>query len=381
VASKVVFAALAATLVLRAGEIELPAPAFERSSPVHAVYRTVQLGTGSGTLTIRWTDGLGRMVEDRKLPFRFVDENEIGFDIDIRRAVSMKNTLEVQFDFEGRNQKGEKDVRSEKAITSFIAIPPDKNWWDYIVIMWQQHPARNWGKLKELGISGGEYSGRSRVPPAFLLDHNLRWYAENIATDFYAEYHRFRPDRRPNWSFYEALELYKRDPASKEAFKRSPSLSDAAWLERIRQRVIESAKFYSPYRPFFYSLGDESGIADLTQYWDFDFSDHALTEMRGWLKKRYGTLPNLNAQWGTNFTRWTLVTPETTNEAMKRTDGNFSSWSDHKEFMDLSFANALKMGTDAIRSIDPDAYVSRRIREHRRSPDARLGRLRLRAAD
>jgi hypothetical protein len=358
VTSKFLFVALAAIVAARAGEIELPARALERSAPVHAIYRTTQLATGSGTLTVRWTDSFGRTVEDRRLPFQLVDENEVGFDVDLRRAVSMKNTLDVHFNFEGKNQKGERDVRNEKATVSFIASPPDKNWWDYTVIMWQQHPAQHWGKLKEIGINGGEYSGRSRVPPAFLVDHNLRWYAENIATDFYAEYHRFRPDRRPNWSFYEALELYKKDPTNKEAFKRNPSLSDPIWLERVRERVIESAKFNAPYRPFFYSLGDESGIADLTQYWDFDFSDHALTQMRGWLKKRYSTLPNLNAQWGSTFSKWTLVTPETTNDAMKRADGNFSSWSDHKEFMDLSFANALKMGNDAIRSVDPDAYVS-----------------------
>ena len=42
---------------------------------------------------------------------------------------------------------------------------------------------------------------------------------------------------------------------------------------------------------------------------------------------------------------------------MKRTGENFSGWSDFKEWMDISYAAALKMGTDAVRSVDPQAYV------------------------
>ena len=49
--------------------------------------------------------------------------------------------------------------------------------------------------------------------------------------------------------------------------------------------------------------------------------------------------------------------PPTTTQAIKRTDDNFSAWSDFKEWMDICYANALKMGNDAVRSVDPDAYV------------------------
>jgi len=80
--------------------------------------------------------------------------------------------------------------------------------------------------------------------------------------------------------------------------------------------------------------------------------------MRLWLRERYGTLSALNRQWGTSFTSWDVVTPDTTNEAIKRTGDNFSSWSDHKEWMDVSFASAIAMGVRAIRSVDPDAHVA-----------------------
>jgi hypothetical protein len=340
-----------------AGEIVLPSHALERDAVVDASYRTNGLATGAGQLAVTWTDVHDRLVDDRKIPIELTDEDHIGFRLDLRRAAAMKNTLHVHFSFEGRNKKGEPDKREEDAETHFIARPPDRQWRDYIIMMWQDYNTHDFRLLKTLGINGGEYVGRNETPPDFLLDNDLRWYAENIATDFYSAYHRWFPDRPVNWLFQEAKELYKKDPASKEAFKRHPSLSDPVWLGKIHDRLVESVKRLSPYRPVFYDLGDESGTADLAAFWDFDFSDESLAPMRRWLQQRYGTLAALNRQWGTQFTGWDSVMPMTTSEAMKRADDNYSAWADLKEWMDMAYASAIKMGVDAVRSADPDAIA------------------------
>ena len=340
-----------------AAEIVLPATALERDGPVTAIYRTVGQATGKGALSVRWEDILGRVVEERRIEVELIDESEIRFPLDLRRAVAMVNTVTARLSLEGVDKSGKPDRREESATVNFVAKPPQRHWGDYEIMMWQPHRAERFATLMTLGINAGQYGGKTRTPPDFLLKNNARWYAENLATDFYAEYHRYRRDRIQNWSYLQAKELYKKNPESKEAFKRNPSFSDPAWQRIIRERLVESARFVSPYRPVFYDLADESGIADLASYWDFDFSDHALAEMREWLRNRYGTLAALNRQWGTAFDKWELVTPDTTREAMRRTDENYSAWADHKEFMDISFAGALRMGADAIRSVDPDAYV------------------------
>jgi len=338
-------------------EIILPAKSLEREGTAVALYRTNPLATGKGELHISWTDVHGRLVDDRRLRVELVDENEIRFTVDLRRACAMKNTLQARLTLDGVTKDGKPDRRDEQAQVEFIAKPPNRDWWDYEIIMWRQYGAKDFATLKGMGISAGQYLGRSQPPPEFLLANDIRWYSENQATDFYAAYHRYFPDRRHNWLFYEAKALYEKDPGGKEAFKRQPSLSDPAWLAAIRDRLIGAARTQSPYGPIFYDLGDESGIADLSAYWDFDFSDHSLAEMRRWLKERYGTLGALNRQWGKFFADWNLVVPETTDEAMKRTDGNFSSWADHKEWMDVSFARSLRMGVEAIQSVDPAAFV------------------------
>ena len=340
-----------------AGEIVLPSQAMERDAVVEAVYRTNSLATGSGQLAITWTDVHGRVVDERKIPIELTDEDRAGFRLDMRRAVAMKNTLRVHFSFEGRNKKGEPDKREEDAAIDFVARPPDRQWRDYMIMMWQDYGTRDVRSLKALGINGGQHSGRGSALPDFLLDNDLRWYAENIATDFYSAYHRWFPDRPVNWLFRDAKELYQKDPASKEAFKRHPSLSDPAWLSKIHDRLTESVKRFSPYRPVFYDLGDESGVADLAAFWDFDFSDESLVPMREWLRERYGSLAALNQQWGTGFARWDLVMPMTTAEAMKRTGDNYSAWADFKEWMDIAYSRAIKMGVDTVRSADPDAYA------------------------
>jgi hypothetical protein len=345
------------TLPAAAAEIVLPASALERDSTITALFRTNRQATGKAVLAIRWTDALDRVVEDRKLPVELADENEIRFPLNLRRAAAMANELQVHFTFDGFDKKGAPDHREEDARASFVARPPDRNWSDYAIIMWQPGSAAGFSTMKTLGISAGQYNGRVKTLPEFLIKNDMRWYVENIATDFYSEYHRYRPDRIQQWSYLQAKELYRKDPGGKEAFKRHPSFSDSAWLARIHERLVESARMFSPYRPIFYDLGDESGIADLAAYWDFDFSDQSLAEMRVWLKERYGSLPALNRQWGTSFGSWESVIPDTTNEAMKRPGENFSAWADHKEWMDVSYARALDMGVRAIRSVDPDAYV------------------------
>jgi len=338
-------------------ELVLPSNALERDGSVHVMFRTSGLATGRGTLSIDWTDSYGRLVDQRTIPVQLSDESQIGFDIDLRRAVSMQNELHAHFTFEGKDMKGRPDRRAEDTRLAFIAKPPERTWWDYAVIMWQHYSPEIFSKLKPLGINGGEYIGRGTDFPDFLLKNDLRWYAENIATDFYSTYHRYYPDRDNGYEFKRARQAHQLDRTSLEPFKRHPSLTDREWLQRIHDRLVQSARTYSPYRPFFYSLGDETGIAELEAAWDFDFSDQSLVPMREWLRQRYGTLAALNAQWGTQFADWKAVMPLTTDQAMKRTDDNFSAWSDFKEWMDVAWAEALKMGSDAVHSVDPEAYV------------------------
>src|SRR5437773_11872021 len=77
-----------------ADQLALP-QAVERNQPIEVVYRFAQPATGSGFLDVEWNDVDGRLVERRRVPFELADAPEVGFSLDARRAVAMKNLLAV----------------------------------------------------------------------------------------------------------------------------------------------------------------------------------------------------------------------------------------------------------------------------------------------
>ncbi len=166
------------------------------------------------------------------------------------------------------------------------------------------------------------------------------------------------PGKPVNWRFLDVQQRYRANPDDPSALMRDPSLSDPAAQARIDARLTAIVRQQRPFHPLFYSLGDETGIADLTSFWDFDLSPASIAGMRVWLRGQYGTLDALNAEWGTHFATWDAVQPETTIPAMRRTDGNFSAWADFKAWMDVAFADALRRGTDTVHAADPHALAA-----------------------
>ncbi len=348
-----------------ADELALPQK-IERDTTITAIYRFAHPATGHGFLDTEWTDTTGRVVERRHIALDLDRAAETGFALDLRRAVAIGNTLAAHLSFDEAGKGGPAVHREQDETTSFVVPPPDHPWRDYQIIMWQPQSAAGYTALKRLGVTAGmvEADHRSRSGTykrdmlAALVEANLRCYLENIATDFYSPYHRASAGRPVNWRFAAAKELYRQDPRDLSAFIREPSLSDPAWLERISERLGRDVAALRPYRPLYYSLGDETGIGDLSAFWDFDFSEYSLAGFRAWLRGRYDSLAALNRQWGSDFHDWAAVEPMTTAEALTRRDQNFSAWADFKEWMDVAFARAIAAGTAAVHAADPDALAA-----------------------
>ena len=335
----------------------------EHTGSIDAVYRFDGSVTGHGLLEADWTDVLGRIVERRRMPLDLTDAAEVHLSLDPRRAVTRKNEVAVHVSLDETDQSGDRVHREHEATASFIVSPSSGAWSDYQIIMWQQQDRAGYAALKGLGVSGGLVMSDRHDEPGSrvidqveaMLDADLSWYLENTATDFYSAYHKWSADRPVNWHFLETKRRYWANPQDVAAFTREPSLSDPAWLSMVKNRLIANVRALRRYRPLFYNLGDETGIADLTAFWDFDFSPASLAAMRDWLKAGYGDLARLNDEWGSTFRSWDEIMPMTTREAVTRADQNFAAWADFKEWMDVAFARALKSGSDAVHAADPEA--------------------------
>jgi hypothetical protein len=280
----------------------------------------------------------------------------------MKRAVTASNRLAARLSLDSADEGGDERHRESEISATFIVPPRDNPWSDYQIIMWQGQTPAGYAALKKLGVTAGMAETIHRdeavnyaasLTP--LMTADLRCYLENIATDFYSPYHKWYDGRPVDWRFTEAKQRYWANPRHRAAFIREPSLSDPEWLEKIRQRLIRNVQVLRAVQPLYYSLGDETGIGDLAAFWDFDLSDYSLSQMRKWLRQEYGSLPALNRQWSSSFAAWDEVVPMTTDEALRRSDENFSAWADFKEWMDIAFARALRHGTEAVHSGDPNA--------------------------
>ena len=229
----------------------------------------------------------------------------------------------------------------------------------YELIMWQERTPAQLDGLKQLGFTGTKLRATGgAIDPAELAAHvasGLPWFLENIATDFYAPYHRYTPGKSVTWLFDAAKARRRQDPADTSVFIRDPSLSDPAWQARIADRLRQIVAAQSRYHPLYYNLADEAGIGDLSAAWDADISPASLAGFRDWLRSQYPSLPALNLEWGTGFSSWDAVQPMLTDSALARTDGNYAAWNDFKAWMDTAFARAVHAGTDALHAADPAA--------------------------
>jgi hypothetical protein len=318
-----------------------------RSGTATAVFHIDQ--PGIGILRWEWTDVFGRVVDRGRVSVG-PGEHDVPFTLDLTRAVTMRNDLQARF------ERGGTTAAPVKA--SFISRPPSGPWTDYQILVWQEHTPLGYQTLESIGVSGAMVYAKSgdisQEAVAARVNGGARFYLENIATDLFATYHMASSTK-----LFDALrEQYLSDPTSTAAFIRNPSLSDPAWLERVRTRLTAMARVMSAFRPLFYNLGDETGIADISAPWDFDLSEPSLAGMRKFLADSYGTLDAMNAEWGTHFSSWDRVMPMLTSEALKRTDDNLAAWGDFKAWMDLSFASALRTGTDAVHTGDPEGLAA-----------------------
>lgn len=347
-------ALLAAGLLLAgpavADEVLLPAPALDPTGPVIALWRPD--APAAGELQLEWTEEEGRLVERHRLTLA-EPQAEVAVHLDLRRARAPANRLTARFRPAGSGSETQAEAK--------FFVRPAPGWTQYQVIMWQDQPAAALTVLRRLGITGSKLlrplsqAGRAGVEQRMAA--GLRWYTENLATDFYAPYHRWTPGRSETWLFDQTKARHRRNPDDLTVFHRQPSLSDPAWLATIEARLTEIARSQAPYRPLFHNLADESGIADLAAAWDFDLSPSSLKGMRAWLQERHGSLDALNRAWGTDFRTWEAVTPALTRDAL-RSEAAVPSWMEFKAWMDVAFARAVRAGTDAIHRGDPAALAA-----------------------
>ena len=120
---------------------------------------------------------------------------------------------------------------------------------------------------------------------------------------------------------------------------RKPCFNDPAFLAKDKLDVSERIRQFAKYSPVSYDAGDEGSLTEGPHPFDFCFCDKTLAAERKWLEQSYGSLAALNASWGTNFTSWASVVPQTEAEALAThaRDRRWAAFADHRRFMELTY--------------------------------------------
>ena len=295
-------------------------------------------------MTLRVADSLGRLLLEKRLTAP-AGKTEVPFAVAVPGVVAMRHYVTVAA-ADGSFGAG----------AEFLYTPP-KAWDDYICTIWQRHNAKRIPYLQEMYLSGSQWSGSSSHLPEHFIDANYRYYVEGGAMWVFAAYHRWFPDREKTYYHKQAKKAFMADRTNFRILERNPCLSNPHIRERIQWIFTHEARMHRVTRPLYYTVSDEPGIANQAAPFDYCFSPYCKKAFRAWLKKRYGTLAAVNAEWGTDYKKWEDVRGATTDEIFARGDDNFSQWCDHKEFMDDVLIGGYALAKKYMRRHDPAGRI------------------------
>ena len=265
---------------------------FERTEPVKAVIRLASPVKSQGTTySVRISDSFGRLLVTRAFAAPSSNEPlaEIPIEVPVPNAVVQRHTLHVTV------SPSDGNVQSAERPFLFRA---GAAWDDYICTVWQRHNEQRIPYLQEMFVTGSQWSGSVPVPPNAWVDHNWRFYIEGTGNWVYAPYHIFMADKDKTYYYEQAKKAFIADRTDMRILERDPCLSNHIVQDRIKAQFGGVGRLYKNYRPLYYTVADESGIANQAAPFDFCFSPDCKTAFREWLKKRYASLEALNKQWG-----------------------------------------------------------------------------------
>lgn len=156
--------------------------------------------------------------------------------------------------------------------------------------------------------------------------------------------------------------LDERDANPLRVLCRPRPLLDEVVLARASGLVDARARRAAKAGALMISLDDEISTTSFTAPIDWCFAPSSLASFRRLLAARYGDLDGLAASWGMRFKSWDQVLPPTTDQVRQEaflTDWprNLCAWNDHREFMDIELARALRRLAQSARVAAPGLPV------------------------
>jgi len=255
------------------------------AAPTEAVAGVIQFARVDNPhkVTVRWVDTKGRICAERtatvappasSLPYRFDPIHSIGY----------RHRMEVLV-----------DGKVQPVSHPFTVQRPYKPWVDYYACVWAHYDSAHGDLLRQVGFNG------TIGPQPSAIDNDLAFYPDNIDYETFAYYHKRRAE------FAAMKRAWFKNPDTPTLNHRRPSLTMEGTWARARERLVGAIERARPYRPIFYNMADEIGVADQSAVSDLDWEYSSRDAWRDWLRDKYGTVAALNRQWGADYASWGKV--------------------------------------------------------------------------
>jgi len=270
------------------------------------------------------TDFYGRLVADETVPAAA----ETAFSLPMPPSLSLAGRLEAEL------IGAEEIVDRSHCDYTINNLNPDHQ--DVEFVMWMDYPTDFIGPMmaEEFTRNGidAQYGGSLGYAP-----YANQWWLP-YATRFV--------DTKTDW--------YQPQPTREPGdLVRDPCLTDPEYRESVREKLTTVATTGLRVGTSDFTLGDENHF--VAGAWDLCFSDTCVEHFRVWARESYGSLEALNESWGSGFTDWSQVRPQTLKECEET--GNYVPWVDHRLHMESVWADIHDFSRQVIKQVVPGARV------------------------
>ena len=241
------------------------------------------------------------------------------------------------------------NIRADRRTADVFVLQP-RSWADYDIVMYRFGPdpiPGIWPKIDEqmrrLNVTTlSSYSVNNSKHANYNVQAQTRILGQES------------PDG-PARDYYTAMKKKYLAAGDKHVLQREYCLDDPAYRALVSKELKRLTDPWVPFSPMSYYVYEEPSLTCYSDAVDICFSPHTLTALRKWLQEVYGSLEQLNRQWGTAFATWDAVEPDDAPEAQRR--GNYASWADHRTYMEKAYADAFSFVLDELRRIDPEGIL------------------------
>ncbi len=304
-----------------------------------------------GRIAVMWEDSHGRILERTTSEARFPSRQEMAFKFALDKfPMTLVNKIVLVV------TDADNLVRKARVEATFTITPLPFVWDDFQVLLWGSRiegATQDYiNTLKAGGITAGMvYSHRSPTmwdPTDWLVDHNLRFYVENVR--------QIGWDNKIFRQLRTILAQYE-ETRDKRLLERDPCMNNPNYWASSKAKIQGEVRGRKMYRPIAYNIGDEQSVGSFTRPSDFCFGPYCMDEFHAYLRSKYKTLANLNAEWATEFSSWDHVLPLTREEVRERGNSNYAPWADHRTFMETTMADLIERFIGYFHEIEPEAHI------------------------